>query len=69
VRVTLVVESIWLRQWTEPMMPPRVRSYAGIDEPEEDVAGGGRGMMGSPGGMFPGIMPGREGPGQGPRRY
>lgn len=33
VRARLVVETIWLRQWAEPLMPPLVRAYVGLDEP------------------------------------
>lgn len=33
VEVDMILETIWLRSWTEPMMPERVRQYVGIDAP------------------------------------
>ncbi len=50
VKATMVIETIWLRDWTEPLMPDRVRSYVGIDEPELETGPGG-GYMDFGGGM------------------
>ncbi|MCC6680729.1 MAG: hypothetical protein IT445_07490 [Phycisphaeraceae bacterium] len=50
VTATMVIETIWLRDWTQPLMPDRVRSYVGIDEPELDTGPGG-GYMDFGGGM------------------
>lgn len=64
VRVEMVVESLWLRDWTEPLMPERVKRYVGILDP---VDLDGEGMMGP--GMGPGGAPfgpepdGPDGPG------
>lgn len=33
VHARIVVESLWLRDWTEPMMPERVKQYLGILDP------------------------------------
>lgn len=40
VRAKLVVETIWLRSWTVPLMPPDVRGYLAIptEEPKTDEA-------------------------------
>ena len=35
VRATLVIESLWLRAWTQEMMPKRVKQYLGILEPAQ----------------------------------
>ncbi|MEX0885810.1 MAG: hypothetical protein WD009_05145 [Phycisphaeraceae bacterium] len=37
VQAELVVETIWLRAWTERLMPSIVRQYVGIDEPGEEL--------------------------------
>ena len=37
VEVDMVLESLWFRSWTAPLMPASVRSYLGIPEP--DAAG------------------------------
>jgi len=47
VHAQLVVESVWLRQWTEPLMPDLTKSYVGIAEPTADAQ--------------PGMMPGMPG--------
>jgi len=35
VEVDMVIETLWMREWTEPLMPDKTREYVGIDEPEE----------------------------------
>jgi len=42
VRVSLTIETVWLREWTAPMMPARVRRDLGVRE----NAGGGAGGRG-----------------------
>jgi thiaminase II len=32
VEATLLIESLWLRSWTVPLMPPRVRTYLQVEE-------------------------------------
>lgn len=66
--VTMVVETIWLREWTEQYMPEKVRQYVGIDEPDlRDTMrpggqpGGPAGLLGMPG--APGGRPGAFGGG------
>lgn len=49
VEVTLLIESIWLRTWTEPLMPDTTKRYLGILEPEEDPQSGNAGGFGGPG--------------------
>ena len=39
VRVNMVIESLWMRAWTEELMPPRVRAYLGIEEAYETEEG------------------------------
>ncbi|MBI1336190.1 MAG: hypothetical protein GC164_04415 [Phycisphaera sp.] len=38
VRVSILIESIWLRDWTTPLMPKQTRIRLGIDKPEETTA-------------------------------
>lgn len=33
VRVTMVIETIWLREWTEGLMPDKTKQYLGLAEP------------------------------------
>ena len=49
VQATMVIETIWLREWTEPLMPQRVRSYVGIDPPELQTGPAGNYMEFGPG--------------------
>ena len=49
VEVTLLIESIWLRSWTEPLMPDATKRYLGILEPLEDTRSGEFGGRGDPG--------------------
>jgi hypothetical protein len=50
VRATMTVETVWLRSWTVPMMPPTVRGYLGLatEEPKPEGATDGSGAEGSP---------------------
>ncbi|WP_432799769.1 hypothetical protein [Poriferisphaera sp. WC338] len=41
VQVEMVIESLWMRQWTEPLMPDKTLEYVGLKEPSEPVNGGG----------------------------
>lgn len=34
VEVTMLIESIWLRQWTQPLMPRSIRVWLGIEQAE-----------------------------------
>lgn len=38
VRAEIIIESLWLRDWTEDFMPDRVRAYLGILPPIDDEA-------------------------------
>ena len=67
VRVELVIETIWLREWTKDLMPDLVRQYVGLDEPTDALnqapglspGGFGPGGFGPPGSLGP---PGNLGP-------
>lgn len=57
VKVNLLIESIWLRSWTEPLMPETTKRYLGILEPVEasqpEEISGGPGYRGpADGGMY-----------------
>lgn len=39
VRVTLTVESVWLREWTAELMHDHVKMYLGLIEPDEEMQG------------------------------
>jgi hypothetical protein len=62
VEAELIIETIWLREWTEPLMPDEVKRYLGLLAPLEtenqvpgygDFGGGGFGGPGAPGGYGP----------------
>ncbi|HEX7009700.1 MAG TPA: hypothetical protein VF184_06940 [Phycisphaeraceae bacterium] len=55
VRVDMVIETLWLRDWTEPLMPKAVRQYVGLDDPPANLEKTGPGDM-----MYP-YPPGMEG--------
>ena len=38
VQITMVIETIWLREWTEGLMPERTKQYLGLLEPPADEA-------------------------------
>ncbi|MEM8738501.1 MAG: hypothetical protein AAGG38_08505 [Planctomycetota bacterium] len=38
VEVEMIIESLWLREWTAELMPDDVKSYVGIDPPAEGAA-------------------------------
>ena len=61
VKVDLTVETLWLRQWTVPMMPFEVQQYLGIEKPDPSkVPAGSDGYPMGPGGYpgGPGAYPG-----------
>lgn len=60
VRVRLVVETIWLREWTTKMMPSSVLN-AGVDAADTSNAFGAPGGQGFPGGGFGPMRPGMPG--------
>lgn len=41
VEVELIVETLWLREWTAALMPDAVKMYVGLLPPPEDPTGGG----------------------------
>jgi hypothetical protein len=36
VHVELLIETIWLRNWTEELMPDTVKKYVGLMKPDPD---------------------------------
>lgn len=66
VEVRLVIETIWLRDWTSQYMPKLTRQYVGLDDPvdlDPTPAGGAPGMPFDYGGGYDyGGMPGYYGP-------
>lgn len=40
VRVEMIIESIWIREWTSPLMPQNTRYYLGVDEIPAELLGG-----------------------------
>lgn len=48
VRAKIMVETIWLRSWTVPFMPPDVRGYLSIPTEEPKPAGGAEGDASKP---------------------
>jgi hypothetical protein len=56
VKVEMVIETIWLREWTGKLMPPLVRQYVGIDEPTDLQKKTEPGGFMPGGGMFGGEM-------------
>ena len=55
VHASLLIETIWLRQWTVPFMPDKTKQYVGLMEPEQaSEFGPGMGGFGPMGGMGPG---------------
>ncbi|MFW5682995.1 MAG: hypothetical protein ACOC1G_08325, partial [Phycisphaeraceae bacterium] len=48
VEVMLLIESIWLRSWTESLMPDTTKRYLGIIEPLEESESGNYGERGGP---------------------
>ena len=41
VEVELIIETLWLRDWTAPLMPEPVKQYVGLLPPPEDTTGEG----------------------------
>ncbi|MEM9882824.1 MAG: hypothetical protein AAF800_07900 [Planctomycetota bacterium] len=66
VELELIIETLWLREWTAPLMPEAVKVDVGLAEPSEGVAPGG-GFGGGGGGWQPGVNDSRYNPGD-PRR-
>jgi len=42
VEATMLIESVWLREWTKELMPPSIRVWLGIDRPEGAAPGAGQ---------------------------
>ncbi len=53
VQASIVIETIWLREWTEQLMPDQTKKYVGLLEPDQGMenAGYGGGMKGGYPGM------------------
>ncbi len=49
VEVDMIIETLWLREWTADMMPETVKQYVGLVAPPADATGGAGGFNGDPG--------------------
>lgn len=66
VEVEMIVETLWLRDWTSKLMPEDVKIYVGLLDPPADAIQPGFDGGGYPGGGYPGGgYPGGGYPGQG----